>query len=538
MIDKSTKQHYEMQGGGPNYLGKQKMVTAPKKWLSSPDHEPAELAYITEKEKDILLDLNLYGSLKNGKPNRGPSGIMSLQGDMGGWSGGSSGGGNTGGGGDSGPDPREQAIQRAKEAAAKRATEQKKQEQEKRSKEKGKSLHGGPTVKEALAPIKKKKQEEQEKISKELGEALHGGPKFDKEKAKLTKLIRDQALEKMDVIPDDTTQLDLNKFGETVIPEALPKGHPDRIEEETEEAVKQLSTKAGTKEALKEFKALDTGRRYTPDFDLLEKLGVTRPEGILGSLVDTGQKYFDPKKMLKDAAIKYGMKKMGLGAINPYLGIASMLKDTKLNPLNWFKRKPVDMTAFNKLGLYDEGTPAAADTLTAKARDAYDLPLEGNVIAENIAKFTGKDTGGKSMMEDFYANQGSWSERVGEQLGTNLQEAGATKMSKEEHDQLLKDAGVTVGGGGQVETFPRFLADEYGSYKPYMGGPGATQSIVDEYKGNYPGLLDVPIEDLQKRFDIGLENSNLMQVSKPNQLPIMAANGGLINLFKYGGFLG
>ena len=242
--------------------------------------------------------------------------------------------------------------------------------------------------------------------------------------------------------------------------------------------------------------------------------------------------------MLKDAAIKYGMKKMGLGAINPYLGVASMLKDTKLNPLNWFKRKPVDMTAFNKLGLYDEGTPAAADTLTAKARDAYNLPLEGNVIAENIAKFTGKDTGGKSMMEDFYANQGSWSERVGEQLGTNLQEAGATKMSKEEHDQLLKDAGVTVGGGGQVETFPRFLADEYGSYKPYMGGPGATQSIVDEYKGNYPGLLDVPIEDLQKRFDIGLENSNLMQVSKPNQLPIMAANGGLINLFKYGGFLG
>ena len=81
--DKSLRQHYAIQGGGPNYLGKQKMVTAPKKWKSSPDHEPAELAYITKKEKDILLDLNLYGSLKNGKPNRGPSGIMSLQGDMG-----------------------------------------------------------------------------------------------------------------------------------------------------------------------------------------------------------------------------------------------------------------------------------------------------------------------------------------------------------------------------------------------------------------------------------------------------------------------
>jgi len=89
MIDKSIKADYAIQGGGPNYLGKQKMVTAPKKWLSSPDHEPAELAYITEKEKDILIDLDLYGSL-NGKPNRGPAGIMSLQGDLGGYSGGRS----------------------------------------------------------------------------------------------------------------------------------------------------------------------------------------------------------------------------------------------------------------------------------------------------------------------------------------------------------------------------------------------------------------------------------------------------------------
>ena len=67
------------QGGGPNYLGKEKTVTVPKKWLSSPDHVVAELAYITPREQKILLDANLYGSL-NGKPNRGPGGIMSLQG--------------------------------------------------------------------------------------------------------------------------------------------------------------------------------------------------------------------------------------------------------------------------------------------------------------------------------------------------------------------------------------------------------------------------------------------------------------------------
>ena len=100
MIEKSIKADYAIQGGGPNYLGKQKMVTAPKKWLSSPDHEPAELAYITEKEKDILIDLDLYGSL-NGKPNRGPAGIMSLQGDLGGY-GGSGGSSSSGGGGGEG----------------------------------------------------------------------------------------------------------------------------------------------------------------------------------------------------------------------------------------------------------------------------------------------------------------------------------------------------------------------------------------------------------------------------------------------------
>ena len=85
------------QGGGPNYLGKQETVTVPKKWLSDPDHVVAELAYITPKEQKILLDANLYGSLK-GKPNKGPGGIMSLQGDLGGYDA-SPGGPNSGGGG-------------------------------------------------------------------------------------------------------------------------------------------------------------------------------------------------------------------------------------------------------------------------------------------------------------------------------------------------------------------------------------------------------------------------------------------------------
>ena len=126
MIDKKIK--YAVQGGGPNYLGKQKMVKAPKKWKSSPDHPDTELAYITEPEKQVLIALNLHGGLEDGKPNRGPSGIISLQGDMGGYGGTGGGGGSSGGGGggNGGGNPnqdraREEAIRAANKAAQDRA---------------------------------------------------------------------------------------------------------------------------------------------------------------------------------------------------------------------------------------------------------------------------------------------------------------------------------------------------------------------------------------------------------------------------------
>jgi hypothetical protein len=90
-----------IQGGGYNYLGEQEEVTVPRKWLSDPDHVVAELAYITPREKKVLIDLNMYGSL-DGKPNNAPGGLPSLQGDMGGSGGGSSGGSGGGGGGGGG----------------------------------------------------------------------------------------------------------------------------------------------------------------------------------------------------------------------------------------------------------------------------------------------------------------------------------------------------------------------------------------------------------------------------------------------------
>ena len=63
-----------------NYLGDQKTVgKVPIKWKSGPDHPETELAYITKAEKDLLLKKDLHNSL-NGKPNRGPEGLMSLNG--------------------------------------------------------------------------------------------------------------------------------------------------------------------------------------------------------------------------------------------------------------------------------------------------------------------------------------------------------------------------------------------------------------------------------------------------------------------------
>ena len=75
-----AKPKVAIQGGGPNYLGKQPTVSGvPKKWKSSPNHPATELSYITKKEKDLLIDLDLHNSLK-GKANKGPGGLPSLNG--------------------------------------------------------------------------------------------------------------------------------------------------------------------------------------------------------------------------------------------------------------------------------------------------------------------------------------------------------------------------------------------------------------------------------------------------------------------------
>ncbi len=90
--------NFEMQGGVRNYLGETQEVTAPKFWKSSKDSPSTELVYITEAEKGLLLDANLHGSLKNGKPNIGASGLLSYDG----WGDATAGGGMDTSGGNAG----------------------------------------------------------------------------------------------------------------------------------------------------------------------------------------------------------------------------------------------------------------------------------------------------------------------------------------------------------------------------------------------------------------------------------------------------
>jgi hypothetical protein len=100
------------QAGIINFLGEQPEVTAPIRAKSHADAPPTQLAYITDAEKQMLLDANMHGSLEGNQPNQGPAGIQSLDdyynvpgGGVGGGSGeevSSSGVDNTGMGGNTG----------------------------------------------------------------------------------------------------------------------------------------------------------------------------------------------------------------------------------------------------------------------------------------------------------------------------------------------------------------------------------------------------------------------------------------------------
>ena len=115
--------------------------------------------------------------------------------------------------------------------------------------------------------------------------------------------------------------------------------------------------------------------------NLIPRTGLERSllSGLKKSFAPTEGGMLDPKRIALNFAKNYAMKKLGLGALNPLLGIASLFG---IDPIGWamnkFSRKPRDMTAFNKLGLQADRYPTGT---TEQARVGTGVRGAGEDIA-------------------------------------------------------------------------------------------------------------------------------------------------------------
>jgi len=358
MIDKSLRMKPAIQGGGPNYLGKQKMVTAPKKWLSSPDHEPAELAYITEKEKDILIDLDLYGSL-NGKPNRGPAGIMSLQGDMGSIGGGGSTGG--GGAGYGGGPPNRSFVSSPPPTKSRAPTPTPTPTYDDYNADRF-STSKTPTRDDGPGNIHLDTGKEEEpyemvggvKVPLSLRGVKGVDPREDPERyfeniplidKVMSKDEKDYTIEDKRIIEEYEKTIDYNK-------------------------VKELADRGESFQDIQ--KAIDKGLLMKQDVmrrqGLIDRgLAMLKPETKLeSSLMGALQKTFNPKRM----ATNFALKKMGLSWLNPVAGLASLFFPKQTAAVkSKFSRKPKDMSAFSDLGLYANRQPTSTNQFANRVGD-------------------------------------------------------------------------------------------------------------------------------------------------------------------------
>ena len=66
----------------PGNFTDSELLTLPRNLRTSPDGLDSQLAYVTQPEIDMIVKANPHGSMQ-GKPNRGPEGVPSLDGDYG-----------------------------------------------------------------------------------------------------------------------------------------------------------------------------------------------------------------------------------------------------------------------------------------------------------------------------------------------------------------------------------------------------------------------------------------------------------------------
>ena len=218
--------------------------------------------------------------------------------------------------------------------------------------------------------------------------------------------------------------------------------------------------------------------------NLIPRTGLERSllSGLKKSFAPTEGGMLDPKRIALNFAKNYAMKKLGLGALNPLLGIASLFG---IDPIGWamnkFSRKPRDMTAFNKLGLQADRYPTGT---TEQARvgagvRGVDIPTQQAIA------------GGKGL------------ESGAELLGLKEKDEFS---DIEEHQAKLKGLAL-----GQM----RVLQKKQG---------------MEEFGGEEFTPKDQRMLDKLREMD---------KEEKVYRTPILtAANGGLINLYRHGGFSG
>ena len=208
---------------------------------------------------------------------------------------------------------------------------------------------------------------------------------------------------------------DPTKFGETVAPRDLERSIDwDKVKDlskkgydfkEIQSAMdKGLLTKADPQSI--KTNLLDRGIRSLRNIIPETRLEKSLLGGLKKSFAPTTGGMFDPKKMAFGALKNVALKKMGLGWLNPYLGIASLLGFDLGSLTSKFAKKPAfDIEEASELGLHankyptDEGGQFPTNEQYADSTIAEKIAT-GKVDLAKLIK--GEDTGLKSDVSPEY----------------------------------------------------------------------------------------------------------------------------------------
>jgi len=164
--------------------------------------------------------------------------------------------------------------------------------------------------------------------------------------------------------------------------------------------------------------------------------------GLKKSFAPTDGGMFDPKKMGLNLARNFAMKKLGLGAAVPWLGLLSFLPQL-FGQKGMFASKPKDMSAFNKLELFNKRFP----TQTADIPQRVGQDTTAKKIATGEVDLNKLITGGK---QDTSGIEGQQAKLVGLALAQKQ-----ILEKKKEMEQRNKD--LEIEGPEFTPTDQKFL---------------------------------------------------------------------------------